>query len=240
MSRYLSALQLTGNWVLMLMLAAIAGGGIAHGIADIPVPARQIILAASCTLTGFLLLGLADSRCPLRELSVIRWCVLAAAGCFLLMLPYIFSTALLVNAAYVSLGVFILMLLLCSLLLLAQTLLGDEPRAALLVTLLASACSTAPLWLGPLAELAGSNQQLVDAIVAISPLSYLALLADYDYLRSAWFYQHTPFGGLRYNYPSTISLTSAYLTLTALLLAARWQLQWKGRQVPGHLHDYSA
>lgn len=240
MFRHITTLQLTGNWVLMLLLAGIAGTGIAHGITDIPVPARQIILAASCILTGLLLPGMVDSRSPFLELSLARWCVLTATASFLLMMPYAFRTAQLVNSVYVSLGVFILLLLLCSLLLLATALLGDEPTAALLVTLLASACSTAPLWLGPLAELAGSNQQLVDAIVAISPLSYLALLADYDYLRSAWFYQHSPFGSLRYNYPSTLSLTSAYLTLTALLLAARWQLQRKGRQVSGHLHDYSA
>jgi len=241
MSRYLSTLQLSGNWALMLVLAAIAGGGVTHGIADIPVPARHMILALSCTLSGFLLLGLADNRYPPRELSMVRWCVLAAAGCFLLMLPYTFSTAQLVNAACVSLGVFILLLLLCSMLLLVHALLDDAPAASLLVTLIAVACSTDPIWLGPLAELAGPHHQhLVDAIVATSPLSYLALLADYDYLRGAWFYQHTPFGSLRYNYPSTISLTSTYLALSGVLLAARWQLQRKDRQVSVCIHDYPA
>jgi len=240
MSRYMNALQFTGNWVLMLMIAAIVGAGIAHGITDIPVPARQLILAASCTMTGFLLLGLADSRCPLRELFMVRWVMLAAAGCFLLMLPYTSSMAQAVNAACASLGVFILLLLLCSMFLLAHTLLGDETVASLLVFLIAAACSTAPLWLGPLAELAGSHQHLVDAIVAISPLSYLAQLADYDYLRGAWFYQHTPFGGLRYNYPSMSLLTGSYLALSGLLLAAKWQLQRKDRQVSACIQDYHA
>lgn len=79
--------------------------------------------------------------------------------------------------------------------------------------------TAAPLWLGPLAERFAAWPGVVDAVVAISPLSYLAALAAEDYLHYDWFYQHTPVGGLRYAYPSAALWSAACVALTGL---CRW------------------
>lgn len=73
-----------------------------------------------------------------------------------------------------------------------------------------------PLWAAPLVEtgLLGNNGG--NWLIALSPLSYLAVAAQWDYLRDPWFYQYTPLGGLRFDYPSTLSLSTAYLGLSGL------------------------
>ena len=78
-----------------------------------------------------------------------------------------------------------------------------------------------PLWAAPLAELTAQRQWTVDAIVAVSPLTYVALAADFDYLRTAWFYRASVLGTLRYEYPDFIAATAVYaLPAFALALAA--------------------
>lgn len=83
---------------------------------------------------------------------------------------------------------------------------------ATLATLILSL--TLPLWSAPLAVLNGASKAFVDSIVALCPLSYLAALAEVDYLRSDWMYQYAPYGSLRFDYPAP-----AVSTLLILLLA---------------------
>jgi hypothetical protein len=93
--------------------------------------------------------------------------------------------------------------------------------AASVVMTIVVAASAAPLWLAPLSELARSSL-LVDAVLAVSPLTLLAALADFDYLRTGWFYQHSALGALRYTYPPDWALIAAYALLpTAAVLTAR-------------------
>jgi hypothetical protein len=78
-----------------------------------------------------------------------------------------------------------------------------------------------PLWLGPAAEHLAGTQRFVDGVVATSPLTYLAVLAGLDYLRTSWFYEHCALGSLRYAYPSALSLTIGYAVLAAALTVVR-------------------
>lgn len=80
--------------------------------------------------------------------------------------------------------------------------------------------TTAPLWLGPLAERFAAWPGMVDTVVAVSPLSYLAVLAGEDYLHYDWFYQHTPVGGLPYAYPSAVLWSAGCAALTGWCLWA--------------------
>ena len=83
-----------------------------------------------------------------------------------------------------------------------------NPENASLAVLCCIALATAtPVWLGPIVEVFASRTWLVDAVVGLSPLSYLSALAEIDYLRTDWFYQNTPFGGLRFAYPSVIPVS---------------------------------
>jgi hypothetical protein len=77
----------------------------------------------------------------------------------------------------------------------------------------------APLWLGPAAELALADRPgAVDAVVAVSPLSHLAVASGNDLLRNQWFYQHSNLAGLRFDYPRLAPVMTAYSLLAAVLL----------------------
>ena len=89
-----------------------------------------------------------------------------------------------------------------------------------LFTLIAAAFIAAPLYLSVVAEANSQNTLVVDSIIAASPVSYLAAIMDYDYLRNSWFYQHMPFGGLRFNYPTPGVMTICYVITTLVLAGA--------------------
>jgi len=94
---------------------------------------------------------------------------------------------------------------------------SSHASAMVMFALITGACCTAPLYLSVVAEATSHQTVVVDAIIAASPVSYLAALTDYDYLRSTWFYQHTPFGGLRYNYTAPGVMTLCYLIISLML-----------------------
>jgi hypothetical protein len=80
--------------------------------------------------------------------------------------------------------------------------------------------AAAPLWLGPLAALgieAGPARS--NAIVAASPLVHLGVAAGQDLLRTQWWYAHTSFGSLQFDYPSLAAIALAYAAM-ALALGA--------------------
>ena len=90
--------------------------------------------------------------------------------------------------------------------------------------------AAAPLWLGPAAELASSSRpQAVDAAVAVSPLTHLAVASGNDLLRNQWFYQHSNLAGLRFDYPRPVPLMTAYGLLAAVLLVVSAALQARGQ-----------
>ena len=70
--------------------------------------------------------------------------------------------------------------------------------------------TTAPLWLGPAVEHFANQQSVVNTVLALSPLTYLAALADFDFLRTDWFYEHSVLGSLRYQYPSGWLMSALY------------------------------
>jgi hypothetical protein len=99
----------------------------------------------------------------------------------------------------------------------------DEPAAREWARWLSAAMlwllATAPLWLGPLAALgAEAGPQRSGAIVAASPLVHLGVAAGQDLLRTQWWYAHTSFGSLQFDYPSLVAIARAYAA-TALALA---------------------
>lgn len=101
----------------------------------------------------------------------------------------------------------------------------EDRRAASRITLTALLLSLSlPLWSSPIAALFGACRWLVDLLVALCPMAYLASLAGIDYLRGDWFYQHTPYGGLRYDYPDPLLLSGTIVLLIAVLwrFTRRW------------------
>jgi len=81
--------------------------------------------------------------------------------------------------------------------------------------------ATLPLWMAPWAESIAAAPPKLHALLWSSPLSYLAAMLDYDYLRNQWFYQHTPYGMLRYEYPDKISYSFGLIGMSLLLLGIK-------------------
>ncbi len=89
-------------------------------------------------------------------------------------------------------------------------------RLAALALALAAAL---PLWLGPLAELASRDWPgSIDAVVAASPLTHLALASGNDLFRDTWLYEHANLATLTMSYPDLGRIGIAYAC--ALLLLA--------------------
>jgi hypothetical protein len=92
--------------------------------------------------------------------------------------------------------------------------------SAWLTTAALAAVAATPLWLGPAAELASkTHPRAVDVVVAVSPLTHLAVASGNDLLRNQWFYQHSNLSGLRFEYPPPGTAIAAGLALLAALLA---------------------
>ena len=85
-----------------------------------------------------------------------------------------------------------------------------------------------PLWASPLVQTA-AGENLTDVIIALCPVSYLAVLADVDFLRGEWWYRHMPYGGMRYSYPGALPLTAAALAALAAITTLGTRLASPGR-----------
>jgi hypothetical protein len=161
--------------------------------------AHQLVLAACSVLAATVLAPAAlGERASLGRL--LAWAVLAAAAFSL------WSLTLRGHVPPALVGAVGLLVLFGTSLAraLARSPVG-HPLAGLTAAALLALAGSAPVWLGPLAESGGG-----DALLAASPLTYLALAADYDYLHAQWFYQWTPFGTIRYAYPDGAVLAPVY------------------------------
>lgn len=81
-----------------------------------------------------------------------------------------------------------------------------------------------PLWLGPLAELLSARHAwIIDAVIAASPLTHLAVASGNDLLRNQWLYQHANLAALPFSYPELRDVlmfyAAAVLGLALMVLA---------------------
>jgi hypothetical protein len=97
-----------------------------------------------------------------------------------------------------------------------------DARPALpgLAVLILSVLALAPAWLALWLDDLATTPWVIDAIVAVNPLTLLAAGSGADYLRSDWFYRYSPMGSLRYAYPPGAALLAAWLAIALLPLLA--------------------
>jgi hypothetical protein len=109
--------------------------------------------------------------------------------------------------------------------------LAPEPAremAGRAVVLLLALLGGLPLWLGPLGEtLSPAYPGAVDALVAASPLTHLAVASGNDLLRNPWLYQHSNLAALPVSYPGLAELAWSYGAACALMAGAA--LAWVRR-----------
>jgi hypothetical protein len=224
-------LALLSRWALVVALAALAAR-IGTPAGALPGPLQALAQASAVALFAALMAPRPGAGSPPGQsaTAVLGWAAGAALASVILLIPPVRSLTDVGTVAMLAMGVGVLTFLAGSLLVGLGALLGDRRSASRIVVLLLLVLGAAPLWLGPAAELLAGRQAVVDTVVAISPLSYLGVLADVDYLKSDWFYRHTAFGGLRYAYPSVAGFTAAYLALGAAALGLRPLLARTGRR----------
>jgi hypothetical protein len=213
--------------VLALAATAIVVA-LALGIArpDTPSATRLLLAVATPVLLVPLFSGEAARRSTALAVTLAGWIV---ATLLLGVVAILFgarpATAQLAPLLLVALGIVVVSRLAASAsthLLRAAGL--HEPAAREWARWLAAAIlwllAAAPLWLGPLAALgAAAGPERASAIVAASPLVHLGVAAGQDLLRTQWWYAHTSFGSLQFDYPSLAAIARAYAA-AALALAA--------------------
>lgn len=116
-------------------------------------------------------------------------------------------------------------------------------RAAPLLLLALLLATGLPIIAGPTLEQLYDATNAANTVVSLSPVSYFASLLQYDYLRSEWFYDHTPFGALRYDYPNPTQSTLFLLCVGMLLCWAADRIRFRKIQADAislnttHLED---
>jgi hypothetical protein len=90
------------------------------------------------------------------------------------------------------------------------------------VTAILWLASAAPLWLGPVADLAaGIQPRLPSILLGSSPLAHLAVACGHDVLRDQWVYAHTSLGALQVDYPRLPLVLSVYVVAAVALSILR-------------------
>jgi len=209
--------------LLLTQLLALSIGGEALPLFP---SSGSMVYAACAALTGYLLLPL-----PVAVGNLLRWSALTALAAWLLSSWH--SAAAIPLPPALAAG--LLVWLMGSLVLLGTALWPHPAAIHRGILILFSLAAAAPLWLSPVAERFADIPAVVNGIVAVSPLSYLAAAAGDDYLRGVWFYLHTPLGSLHYIYPSALLYSGVCLLLGLICL-------WSGRrllrcQAPGLVRE---
>lgn len=181
-----------------------------------PIPAGAALLASGASVVVVAMLLLPQTRPPHPVRYSLQWSTVAAIATTAVTVALPGQPAGLSFIGALSVAVWLLTFVVCSLYFLLQSLGGDAQAAQRRLMFIMLLCALAPLWLGPLADRLAAWPAIADIVVAASPLSYLAAAIDYDFLRSVWFYQHSPLGSLRYEYPSVAFASLVYLSLAII------------------------
>jgi hypothetical protein len=221
-----------GSWLTLLALSVFVTEGMHYAATDADSGAMQTSLALSVSWLAILLMPLGfENRIRLKV--VVLWAVLAATGYLVLSLLMGYSIPGR-GGIHLAGGVLVLVLLLSALQTLIRCFTSSPGAGLTLVSLIVGAFLAAPVYLGVVAEQFSDRVLVANIIVAASPLSYLAGIVEFDYLRTTWFYQHTSFGGLRFEYPDGSLITAVYLVIAIamLMFSARHNAIKKVRKVP--------
>ena len=174
------------------------------------------------TLIGYLLLPIPKN--PYRLLTNIAAVVLL----FIILTQFTATRMVPMQILFrLCLVIFCLSLFLWSLSQLAKALFSNALRIRMPILLLTASVCSAPVWLGPLVDLYLPYNSIINSIISITPLTHISVAAEYDYLRSEWFYRNTPFGSLPFTYPDLITVISSYLVLVIFLQAILWKITRK-------------
>lgn len=198
------------NWLLVCLAASLAELTTVN-VGQFPI--KEILMSQAIIIFS---LGLLFYPANNKRFARLLWCFYLGAGMLILAL---LENASLLQAILISVAVFLLSLFLhsfCAALAFFKT--HDRLRSwvSFWTMLLFSAL---PVWLSPWVEYLANTQYKINGLLWTSPLSYLAGMLDYDYLRSQWFYTHTSYNMLRYDYPEPMAYSACLVAASLILMA---------------------
>jgi hypothetical protein len=181
-------------------------------------PAWYLVnLALFLCLASYLLLPPAHGLAGLLGNSVAGLALFVVVTCTAL--PTAVPAIILLRVAIV---VFCLSLLSWSLTQFFQFLFPARQNPRVCVILSIACLAAAPIWLGPLMDIYHPGDRVINGIVSMTPLTHVAVAAQYDYLRGEWLYQNSSFGSLRFVYPGFGGIMAGYfLVVFALQIIIR-------------------
>jgi hypothetical protein len=231
-SRAASAALLSPD-VLLLAVATVVVS-LTLGLADSDTPASTLLLLAIATPTLLMPLfwneGPGTSRVVIASVAGWSWVTLLL-GSIAALSGARPSLEQLVPVLLVALGIVVVTRLAMSVSARALQAVGLAESGARewsrwLVAASLWLLAAAPLWLGPLAALGDeADPARASAIVAASPLVHLGVAAGQDLLRTQWWYAHTSFGSLQFDYPSLAAIAPAYAAIALVLGALSFVLK---------------
>ncbi len=210
--------------------AYVAGAALPGGSAK----AVQTACAAGAVLAGYVLWPPRSRASGTGYASQAAWliCVPVAGGFAIIIATP--ASAFTPAAPGLVVAVGVMLFFMEGLTALLTGLLRDRSSAVLAVLTLICFAAAAPLWIGPWVEYFAGTDWFADLVVAISPLTYLAVMAEYDYLRDHWFYARAPYGAYRFGYPGQLVSSAAYIAFgIAFRIAAVFT--WRGNSAAAPL-----
>ncbi len=125
----------------------------------------------------------------------------------------------------VCITIFFLSTLLWSLNQFAELVFPDKKNNRSALFLLVVIITASPVWLAPLVDSYQPDNSVINFIVSVTPVTHISVASEYDYLRSEWLYQNTPFGSLPFVYPDLTSIIFYYLLFATSLQIILWRLK---------------
>jgi hypothetical protein len=111
-----------------------------------------------------------------------------------------------------------------------RALTGGPGTAAAWTLALVLIIGASPVWLLPLHGSIDPGPVGLNTLIAVNPLTHVAVLTGTDWPRSDWFYRHSALGSLRYAYPSAFAVVTWYLLVPIAWLGVRRAKTSAGRQ----------
>jgi hypothetical protein len=195
------------------LLVSAAGGVTLWLVLEGPFPAKAEMVAycVGILIAGQVLYKARRSCLDETLHGPVTWPLISAGLAAVVLL--VAGTGTAASVLRLALGVAVLAFFLDRLSRFVSAFCDDDNTGANLVLCALGVTAAAPVWLGVWADYPAEPYWFNNAVIWVSPLSYLAVLAEYDYIRSGWFYVYSPFGSLRYAYPDGVAWSFAYLGL---------------------------
>ncbi len=225
------------RWLTTVFLTCVSGAAMSialtAGFESVSLSSRGLIASMFCLVAGLQLLPAHDRGNDALVAPVLLPAATIALSAVLVQLVggSMFDAGLQLR---LSGALFILAATIIAVLRRLAIMMSSHQCAIATTQLLLAVFSLAPVWLGPVAALNSQRQFAVDAIVAASPVSYLASSTGVDYLRGDWFYQYVEIGLQRFNYPDPVTSTLVLLAIAFIARVpdnfSRISFHWSARQ----------